>query len=838
MRRVWPLNIAMAIAAVALAFAPVQTAAPIDLPVTLSWWALVILVAIVEFPSIHLHIRSESHSFSLGELGLCIGLFLVPPAQFVIGAVIGAAIAKLRLPPVKWVFNVAMWGLQAAASLVVFRAVADASNPFGARGVAGAFIAMFVMGAIGVVTVSAAISLASGRIRARPLLTTTMIALPVNVANTGLGLVATYLIIEAPQLVFALVGPTLVFFLAYRAFVVEHQRHDRLKVVYQTTRSVLEAADVSSAVSAVLAQAREVFRADVAQIVLFSERVGDPIPVSTLGPGDSVSQTTTQSLVGTIFSDVAATRRSDRLDGEKLALRGTLIGVDDGSIRDAVVAPLEGERRLVGAMVVANRLGDSGGFDAADVLLLETLAGHAGVAIGNGRLERTLDELKELQGELAERATTDPLTGLANRGHFGACLTDALDRRDGASGVGLIYVDLDDFKGVNDRLGHAAGDHLLHELAVRLRSCLRDGDVPGRLGGDEFAVVIGQVDSVEQLTRLADRIQSAIERPLSWDGSVLEPRVSMGVALAGDETDAASLLADSDTAMYHAKRSGKGQLAMYDPAMRSAQISHENLTRAIGGAVEAGELVLFYQPVIRLADRHVVGVEALVRWNRPGLGLISPADFIPAAEQAGLMGGIGQWVIREACSQVTRWTMSGLVDATFGVSVNISAGQLEDPAFTTRVTEALHASGLEPRALTLEVTEQALADRSTDGRAHLVKLRERGIQVAIDDFGTGLSSLGRLAEQPIDLLKLPGAFLSVGGEGDRPGFAHSLVALGRSLGIPTVVEGIEDAGQADHVVALGADFAQGFHFAAAMPAESFAEWLRTSSSVPLVAPVR
>jgi diguanylate cyclase (GGDEF)-like protein len=835
-RRVWPLTLLLAISGAALAtFA--MPATRLDIGLSLPWWAFALIVAAFEAPQIFLHIKSEAHSFSLGELALAIGLFLVPPDQFLIGAIIGVTLAKLRLPPVKLAFNVAMWVFQVAAILPLFYSIVDPSDPFGPHGVIAAIVSMLVLGVIGVVAVSGAISLASGRIRTRPLVTSAAIAIPVNVANTGLGLIASYLVVAAPQLAIALIGPVLVFFAAYRAFVVEHQRHGRLKVVYQTTRAVLEAPEVAAAIDAVLVQTREVFRAEIAQIVLFPDRAGDPIPVSTLAGDGSVRTTHTQTLVGTVFSEVAATRRADRIDSAQLAIRGGIIDVDATTIRDVIIAPLEGERRLVGAIVIANRLGDTGGFDASDLVLLETLAGHAGVAIGNGRLERALDELRDLQAELAKRATTDPLTGLANRGHFATCLTEALANRSGPSQVGLIYVDLDDFKGVNDRHGHAAGDHLLQELASRLRSCLREGDVPGRLGGDELAVLIRRVDGDEQLARLVDRIQSALERPVAWAGGILDPKVSMGVTLAAEESTADTLLADGDTAMYYAKRAGKGQSAMYDPSMRSAQVSREALTQAIAAAPGAGELVLNYQPIIRLVDDRLVGVEALVRWNRPGVGLVPPSEFIPAAEQAGIIGAIGQWVIREACSQVARWALGGLVDPDLGVSVNISTGQLDDSDFASRVLEALHASGLEPSALTLEVTEHALADRSGDARGHLITLRERGIRVALDNFGTGVSSLGRLAEQPVDLLKLPSAFLDVG-DGGRSGFIEALVAMGRSLGIPAIVDGVENAQDAERIGALGADFGQGFHFGKVMSSAEFEAWILTSGQRSYLRTVR
>ena len=432
-RRVWWLTLAMLAAGLGISVFLVDDLAKPAVPLTLSWWVFALIVAVIEFPLIHLYIRSEAHSFTLGELGLCLGLFLVPPEHFIIGAVVGATIAKFRLPPLKLAFNAALWVLQASVAVVVFQRIANPANPFGGRGVVATFASMSLVGIIGVVAVFAAISLVQGRVRGGTLAQAGTIAAPVTVANTGLGLIAAYLLTEAPQLVFALFGPVAVLFLAYRAFIVEHQQHERLRVVYQATRSILEAPELSLAIASLLAQAREVFRADIAQIVLYPERDDEPILVSTAGPGDHLAAVhSVANLDNTVFAGVALTRRSELLDSKEMGYRGGLIGIDHQIVRGTIVAPLEGERRVVGAIAVANRFGEST-FDNSDLLLLETLAGHAGVAIGNGRLERTLDELKELQGELAQRATHDALTGLANRSHFSACLQDAIDEAsDGA----------------------------------------------------------------------------------------------------------------------------------------------------------------------------------------------------------------------------------------------------------------------------------------------------------------------------------------------------------------------------------------------------------------------
>ncbi len=823
-RRVWLLTLAL----IGIGFAVSRLAATEHQPtmaITIPWWAFALVVAVIEFPLIHLYVKSEAHSFTLGELALCLGLFLVPPAQFVLAATLGAILAKVRLPPIKLAFNAALWMTQASLAAVIFHVVGDPHHPFATRSVIATFAAMAVVGSLGVLAVSLAISLVQGRLAAPRFGMAASIAMAVNVANAGLGLIAAYLIANEPQLVIALVGPIVVLFIASRAFIQEHQQHRRLQVVYQTTRSILEAPEVGVALESMLAQARDAFRADVAQIVLYPERVGEPFIVRTAGPGDDQPPVRLLTkLDGTMFATVALTRRAELVSRAQIAQRGGLIDLDAALVNGVIVAPLQGERRVVGAIAVANRLGDAASFGVEDLALLETLADHAGAAIGNGRLERTLEELTELQTELSQRATHDSLTGLANRAHFAACLRDALGHGDGAD-VGVVYVDLDDFKLVNDTHGHAAGDRTLKELAARLRSCLRGNDLAGRLGGDEFAALVHGVADAERLAHLTERIQAALEHPIEWPGGALEPRVSLGVAIATAGTTAEELLAHGDTAMYHAKRSGKGRSAVYDLAMRDAHATRADLVHDIGLAPERGELELFYQPIVSLPKRDVVAVEALLRWHRPGIGVLSPAAFMDVAEEAGLASAIGDWVVREACGQVARWNVGGVSNGALGLHVNISPAHLADGAFEARVLEAVHASGLEPSALTLEITERVLTSNHSASHERLVALREHGVRVALDDFGTGVSSLAELGTYPVDALKIPGEFVTVDGIGERPSLADALVTIGRMLDIPTIAETIETEEQLERLGRLGCEQVQGHVLARAMPATEFELWL-------------
>ena len=432
---------------------------------------------------------------------------------------------------------------------------------------------------------------------------------------------------------------------------------------------------------------------------------------------------------------------------------------------------------------------------------------------------------------LAHRATHDPLTGLPNRRAFAEHVERALtERRDGAPGhVAVLFVDVDDFKLVNDSLGHGAGDRLLETVADRLGAGLRPEDVVARFGGDEFVILVADVVDVADALAVAERLAATLTPPIVLDGEPRFVTASVGVAVAGDtHLDADQLLQDADVAMYRAKERGKARCEAFDDSLRAGAVRRLALEGGLREALANGELRLEYQPQVRLPDGRVTGVEALIRWRHPQLGTISPAEFVPMAERLGLVDEIGAWVLREACAEAMRW---GREDVE--VAVNVSPRQLVSGGFADVVRDALAGTGLKAHRLCLEITETALLADVAGTRAMLARLRALGVLLAVDDFGVGHASLRHLRQLlPVDILKIDKSFVDgVVADAEDTAIISAVVKLADGLGLECVAEGVEDATQAAVLMELGCGTGQGYHFARPMAPEALRELLRPAVSV-------
>jgi diguanylate cyclase (GGDEF)-like protein/PAS domain S-box-containing protein len=429
-----------------------------------------------------------------------------------------------------------------------------------------------------------------------------------------------------------------------------------------------------------------------------------------------------------------------------------------------------------------------------------------------------ITEQRSLEEQLKRQALEDALTRLPNRTLFVDRLDHALLRRGGTGeGLSLLFIDLDDFKTVNDSLGHGAGDEILLGVARRLRATLRPSDTAARFGGDEFAVLLeGTTESRAAVA--AERLLGVLQKPFQIQGREVVVRASVGIAVAGEGVDAEQLLRNADAAMYAAKRqSASPRYRMFQPSMHTAARRRLDLRAELEKAVERGEFEVYYQPLVTLAERDVVGVEALVRWNHPVQGLISPAEFVPLAEESGLIVAIGENVLRQATSWVGALNRRRPQYPLY-VSVNLSPRQLADPTFADTVDDALARAGLGPEHLVLEVTESVLVEEGGTVVPALVRLRTPGIKVAIDDFGTGYSSLGYLRRLPVDILKIDRAFVTdVARTPEDAAVAHAVVSLARVLGLATVAEGIETPEQAQALEAIGCRVGQGYLFSRPIP---------------------
>ncbi|MHB1834605.1 MAG: putative bifunctional diguanylate cyclase/phosphodiesterase [Solirubrobacteraceae bacterium] len=452
--------------------------------------------------------------------------------------------------------------------------------------------------------------------------------------------------------------------------------------------------------------------------------------------------------------------------------------------------PLRERGHVVGALVVGTR-DPRRRWSRSELRLLGAYGRQVEVALAVARA-----------GHGTIMALTDPLTGLGNR----ALLLDRLERRlaqahRGGRPATVLFLDLDRFKLVNDSLGHAVGDRLLVAVAERLRACLREGDVCARLGGDEFAILLAPRSNAEAVAR---RIIEDVDARYEIDGHDVFVGVSVGIASGREQ--AATLLRNADVAMYHAKRRGRGRFARFRSSMHTERLSRLDVDAQLRRGVERGDLELHFQPIVGLGSGAIVAFESLVRWRHPERGLVGPADFIPVAEETGLILEIDRWVRREACRQLRVWSAYGDVSVSF----NATMRDLEQPEFAAGI-EAAIGGAFEPSRLILEVTETAALEDAPGALASLHAVKELGLQIALDDFGTGYSSLLGLARLPIDVVKIARPFVArAGRDAKATGLLAGMVGLGRHMGVTTVAEGVETRAQRDLLHGLGCDAAQGW----------------------------
>ena len=446
---------------------------------------------------------------------------------------------------------------------------------------------------------------------------------------------------------------------------------------------------------------------------------------------------------------------------------------------------------------------------------------------------RDISERKSLEDQLTHQALHDPLTKLANRALFLDRVEHALDRavRKRAP-LAVMFLDLDNFKSVNDSLGHAAGDQLLVSVTERLQACLRSTDTPARLGGDEFAVLIEDIENTEDAAFVAERIRDVLSTPFSVSGTEIFASTSIGIATTATALETPDeLLRNADVAMYMSKSNGKDRYTVFKSEMRDSLVKRVQLEADMRYGINHKEFEVYYQPIVELNSVRVIGMEALVRWNHPKFGLIPPLDFIPLAEETGLIVPLGRWIIEQACSQASAWQKQFGYGGQLSITVNIGSRQFQEESLVETVAAALADSGLPPNSLILEITESTMLINTESTIKRLNDLKGLGIRLAIDDFGTGYSSLSYLQRFPVDILKIDKSFIdkiSHGKEGAA--VTRAIITMSDTLCLKTIAEGIESPAQQSELQNLGCEFGQGFHFAKPLRSADMSEFLRKSTS--------
>ncbi len=832
---VWLLTGIVALAAAVLTYAAR------DLPVIypnlqLRWFHIGIAFFFSELTVVHLRFRRDAHSFSMSEIPLVIGFFLVAPVELIIGQLVANAVVlgfSRRQPLIKFAFNLAQFALQTTLALAAFRTIVAVADPLGPAGWVGALAATITALTIADILINMAIRMTGGNLNNRDILEVFGISAVAATLNTVLAIIAVTLLIRAPSAAIVAFVPPVVMFMGYRSYVTQRHERSRLKALYDASRALHQSPQIESALVSAARHACDMFEAEFAEILVFPTGPSGNSFRTAVGPGDrlEVMVPIDLSLEHPIWKEVVPTRA-----GVLLADGANLTREHGPVITDYIAAPLTGKDDILGVFVVANKLGNVSALTEEDLAILMTLAGQVSVSLQNGRLADSLAALTELKEELRYQALHDSLTLLANRTLFREKVELALQRcQDRLRFVAVLFLDLDDFKVVNDSLGHAAGDQMLIAVAGRLQGACRPGDTVARLGGDEFAVLVEDITDTSEALAVADRITDKLNAVFSVENKKVGTRASIGIAFADQGEDPDQLLRNADAAMYAAKRNGKGGWQVFEPSMHLEVRKRLELRHDLKEAIAQEELTLNYQPIVDMRSGQIVAVESLVRWNHPERGDIPPSQFIPFAEESGLIGPIGRWVLREACHQARQWeTIKPDSESTVRVAVNLSPAQLTDDGLVDEVRRTLLEEGLSANRLILEITETVMMQTSI---RKLKELKELGVLLAIDDFGTGYSSLSYLDRLPVDIVKVDKSFTA------RLGFAHevpqlvkTVVQLGEALGLETIVEGIESIEQFDQIKDLGCPHGQGFLFAEPLSARAIGALLKVENDGGIVFP--
>lgn len=817
--RVWLLSGAMMVAALVVYLLAVQDLPSLASPFRLPWWALTVGFFVTETNPVRVRYRRQGQLLSLNEIPFVLGLFFSTPPELLLGLLLGSAGALLRArkqSPQQLAFNTSHYFLAGVLATMSFHEVVQ-GEVTGPVGWSGALLASVMVTLLGHAAITLAILLSGSQPQVDRLRQVLSLGLTGSITITTVALVVVEVLWGDQRTALLLLVPSAVGLIAYRGWIEDHGRPESLDAAYESTRMLQRSPEVDSAVIGLLTQARGMFRAERAEITLFPAE-GEEAVRTGLGPGSAV-----QTMVPVLLDPHERAWAESLPSGTGIRYpevgAPVIPGLLERNIREAMTMVIRRDDRVVGTILVGNRVGEVDHFDRADLDLFEPLARNLGIVLESGTLEQSLQQLRDLEAQLRHQAYHDPLTSLANRSQFIERVELALEFSSAdRSRMAVLFIGVDDFKVVNDALGHPVGDQLLVALAGRIRQVLGPEDAAARLGGDEFGVLLDcpQPGVAEDV---AEALLEAIRKPIVLEGKELHVRASIGIALGDSGRWADELLRNADVAMATAKAAGKDRFQLFSPHMHLAVVERHELVADLQRALERDEFELHYQPIVELASGRIVAFEALVRWQHPLRGMVPPDEFIPVAEETGLILPIGRTILAKACSQAKVWQEQFPAHAELCMAINLSARQLKHPAFVGETMQAIAESGVRASTLILEITETVLMEETESHIAKLAQLKSLGLRLAMDDFGTGYSSLSFLSQLPIDILKIAKPFVEGLGRSARDeAFATAIVRLGQTVGMALIAEGVERDDQLRELRRLGCDMVQGWYFARAADA--------------------
>ena len=791
--------------------------------VVLPWWVLLGVFVAADSLVIHVEFRGDAQTFGLGELPIVLAWFFSTPSDLLLARVLGGFIVIVfisRQAALKVVFNTALLFLYACFSTWVFFELAWISLGAGTQAWPAVYASLVAATILDTLAISVVIRLVGGEVRGREI--RKMIGLGVfgATAVASLALLAVTAMRQTPVAAALIMVVIAILFWVFRSYSGISKRYGKLQQLYEFTQILTRSPEFGSAARAILDEARELLRSQRAELSLRAEDGVAVMRVTLDATGELTTGVQPEDASDPAFL-IAVEDRQPVLIPRGAKTPEELASLVEHNAKDLLMVPLVKGDVVIGTITMLDRLGDINTFDEDDLKVLSTFANHASMALENARL---IDELRQEAEDRQHQALHDSLTGLANRSHFLASTVEALGRSRDGGRTGVLLMDLDRFKEINDTLGHHHGDLLIQQVATRLVEIAPPHTLVARLGGDEFAILLPSVGSLAEAVATGERIHSIFRDGFSVEGVELTADGSIGVAVSPDHgLTPEELLQRADVAMYVAKDSDQVSVALYEEIQNENSRRRLALAAALRSSIENGDLTIAYQPKALLSTGEVVGVEALARWDHPTFGKVGPDEFIPLSEHVGLMRPLTMLVLDKSLGQIRRWSELGI---QLDLAVNLSVRNLLDANLPRDVKALLERHRVAPARLTLEITESEIMRDPERSMVILGRLRDLGLGLSIDDFGTGHSSLAYLKRLPVDEVKIDRTFVKQVAQDDIDStIVRSIVEVARNRGLRVVAEGIEDDPTWNVLRSLGCDVAQGFFLCQPLDASRLTTWL-------------